>query len=130
MLCKHKARQNVPLDGFKRCTLFQNRPKITTSLQSHSKLQFKINVISPALLKIYWFTLNDSQLVVSLFTDLLFSQMIVERANENKNRERSVTATRVLASLAWSLGLPSEKKKTSVLSIMFLIHHFFRLLSV
>ena len=28
----------------------------------------------------------------SLFTDLLFSQMIVERANENKNCQRLVTA--------------------------------------
>ena len=41
-----------------------------------------------------------SVLVFSLFTDLLFSQMIVERANENKNRGRLMTAN----ARGWGLG--------------------------
>ena len=36
--------------------------------------------------------LGPSENQASLFTDLLFSQMIVERANENQNRGRLMTA--------------------------------------
>ena len=38
--------------------------------------------------------------IFSLFTDLLFSQMIVERANENKNRGRLMTAN----GRGWGVG--------------------------
>ena len=62
----------------------------------------------------------------SLFTDRLFSQRIVERANENESRGTFMTAnarsggwvsrslSRSALALAWLLDRSSEAKKTSV----------------